>query len=143
MVTPGAVTVTQPRMSLFATTAPAVAMVRSPLTTVSAVPAGTPVLPASGSPHADGLTMQPVAEPPGTGPGAGGGDVTVGLGRGALALDDGAALPEGAGAGEPLGPAPGLVLGPGDTLGPGDPLVPALPRMALMMAVWSAMHCVA
>src|SRR5213078_4092528 len=50
MTTPGALTLTQPRMSRRSTTVFGLVMVMSPSTTVSWVPAGTPVQVASGYP---------------------------------------------------------------------------------------------
>jgi hypothetical protein len=48
---------TQPRMSLASTTIPAVLNAWSPLSTVSDVPAGTPVVDASGNPPGGGLVV--------------------------------------------------------------------------------------
>src|SRR5437762_10618495 len=58
MVTPAAMTSTQPRMSLPSIPAPAWWICMSPSTTVSLVPAGTPVLPASGNPQPAGWGAQ-------------------------------------------------------------------------------------
>src|SRR5436305_1530907 len=58
MVTLAAITSTQPRMSLPSITAPAWRTSMSPLTTVSFVPAGTPVLLASGNPQPTGWGAQ-------------------------------------------------------------------------------------
>src|SRR5437016_10754894 len=79
MTTPGAFTVTQPRMSLPSTTVFGVLMTMSPFTAESAVPAGTPVQVASGY---LGRAQEPVF-----GGVVGGVVVCVGVGTGSAVLD--------------------------------------------------------
>src|SRR3954469_7381847 len=93
MTTPGALTVTQPWMSLPSTTVFAVVMTRSPLTVLSEVPAGTPVQVASGY-------LGRAQEPPALGGFTGGVLDCVGVGTGSAGLDGdalGDAVTEGTG----------------------------------------------
>src|SRR5256714_2253891 len=119
MTTPGALTVTQPWMSLPSTTVFAVVMTRSPLTVLSEVPAGTPVQVASGY-------LGRAQEPPALGGFTGGVLDCVGGGTGSAGVGGGApgdAGPRGArgGRGWPRGPggrgAGGAVPGPAPKAG--------------------------
>jgi len=137
MVTLVAVTRMQPLTSRPVSVVPEPLTVMSPLTTVRLVPAGTPVLLASGKPQELGLSMQWVMT----------GGVVVGVGDGLGELlgdgvgDGGAVVAVGLGVGElvglVVGDGLGEAVGEADGLGEGVPVNRSMARCISVTQFWA------